>query len=200
MPHIDYFFSPFSPFTFFAGTRMEEVAAKHGATIAYKPVDLMALYARTGGTAPKDRHVSRMAYRAQELARQSKKLGIEINPMPPGYPPNPAPSSYAILAVQKAGGGDLGALVQALGRACWIEEKNIGEDAVVAACLEAAGFDPGLAGGMMLAEAEEYSANLEEAVNRGVFGAPFYIVAETDQRFWGQDRIGDLDLHLQGKL
>lgn len=33
---------------------------------------------------------------------------------------------------------------------------------------------------------------------RGVFGAPFYIVG--DERFWGQDRLGDLDLHLAGKL
>ena len=126
MPHIDYFFSTFSPFTFFAGTRFEEVAARHGASVTYKPLDLMALFARTGGTAPKDRHPSRIEYRGQELRRQARKLGITINPMPPGYPPNPAPSSYALIAAQKAGGGDLGALVQAYGRACWIEERNIG--------------------------------------------------------------------------
>ncbi len=28
-------------------------------------------------------------------------------------------------------------------------------------------------------------------MNRGVFGAPFYIT-EDDQRFWGQDRLDDL--------
>jgi 2-hydroxychromene-2-carboxylate isomerase len=50
----------------------------------------------------------------------------------------------------------------------------------------------------MLAGAETYSANLEEAVARGVFGAPFYIVGE--ERFWGQDRLVDLDLHLSGTL
>ena len=42
-------------------------------------------------------------------------------------------------------------------------------------------------------------ANLEEAANRGVFGAPFYIT-DGDERFWGQDRLDDLDLHLSGKL
>lgn len=200
MPQIDYFFSTFSPFTFFAGTRLEQIARRHGASIVYKPLDLMALFARTGGTAPKDRHPSRLAYRRQELERQSKKLGISINPMPPGYPPNPAPSSYALIAAQKAGGGDLGEYVQALGRACWIDERDIAEDAVIRDCLSAAGFDPAIADGMMLAEAEEYARNLEEAVSRGAFGAPFYIVAETDQRFWGQDRLDDLDLHLAGKL
>ncbi len=40
---------------------------------------------------------------------------------------------------------------------------------------------------------------LSEAASRGVFGAPFYIT-DTDQRFWGQDRIEDLDLHLAGKI
>lgn len=50
----------------------------------------------------------------------------------------------------------------------------------------------------MLAAAETYVANLEEAVSRGVFGVPFYIVG--DEMFWGQDRLDDLDLHLAGKL
>jgi 2-hydroxychromene-2-carboxylate isomerase len=39
---------------------------------------------------------------------------------------------------------------------------------------------------------------LEDAVEAGVFGAPFYIVE--GERFWGQDRLDDLDLYLQGKL
>ena len=46
--------------------------------------------------------------------------------------------------------------------------------------------------------AETYAANLEEAVSRGVFGVPFFITGE--ERFWGQDRLEDLDLHLAGKL
>ena len=50
----------------------------------------------------------------------------------------------------------------------------------------------------MLAAAETYANNLEEAVSRGVFGVPFYIVG--DERFWGQDRLEDLDLFLAGKL
>ena len=63
------------------------------------------------------------------------------------------------------------------------------------ACLEEAGFDTALADQGMLASAETYEAYLEEAVSKGVFGAPFYIT-EDGQRFWGQDRIDDLDTHL----
>ena len=84
-------------------------------------------------------------------------------------------------------------------RACWAEDRNIAEDDVISDCLATAGFDPDLARGGLLQEAEEYAANLEAAVNTGAFGAPFYIV-DGDQRFWGQDRLCDLDAHLSGTL
>ena len=199
MAHIDYYFSTLSPYTYLAGKRFEDVAAKHGATVVYKPLDVIALFGRTGGTPPKDRHPNRIEYRAQELVRQAKKNGLPFNLKLAHWPTNAAPSSYAIIAAQSAGGGDLGTLVHSVLRAVWAEEKDIAEDEVVKACLTEAGFDPGLADSGLLSGAETYAANLEEAVNAGVFGAPFYIV-DGDQRFWGQDKIEDLDAHLAGTL
>ena len=199
MAHIDLFFSTLSPYAYLAGNRAEEVAAKHGATITYKPFDIMALFARTGGTPPKDRHISRVEYRAQELVRQAKKAGLPFNLKPAHWPTNGAPSSYAFIAAQNAGGGDLGKLMFAITRAVWAEDKDIAEDAVVRACLKEASFDPSLADSGLLQGAETYAANLEEAVERGVFGSPFYIT-DTDARFWGQDKIEDLDATLAGDL
>ncbi|MFL4470317.1 2-hydroxychromene-2-carboxylate isomerase [Tateyamaria armeniaca] len=199
MPHIDYYFATLSPYTYLAGTRFEEVAAKHGATITYKPLDIMALFSRTGGTPPKDRHPNRVAYRAQELPRQAKKLGMPLNLKPAHWPTNAAPSSYAIIAAQNAGGGDLGALVHSVLRAVWAEEKDIAQDDVIKACLSGAGFDPSLADSGLLSGAETYARNLEEAVDKGAFGAPFYIV-DGDQRFWGQDKIEEVDMVLSGTL
>lgn len=199
MAHIDLFFSTISPYAYLAGNRAEAVAAKHGATITYKPLDIMALFARTGGTPPKDRHFSRVEMRAQELVRQAKLLDMPFNLKPAHWPTNAAPASYAFIAAQNAGGGDLGKLMAAILRSVWADEKDIAEDTVVRACLEEAGFDAGLADTGLLEGAETYAANLEEAVKRGVFGAPFYIT-DGDQRFWGQDRINDLDAHLCGKI
>jgi len=199
MAHIDYYFSTLSPFAYLAGSGLEEIADRHGASVTYKPLDIMALFARTGGSAPADRHPSRNAYRAQDLPRQARKRGLPLTPKPAHWPTNPAPSSYAIIAAQKAGGGDLGTLVQSVLRACWAEERDIAEDTVVRDCLQKAGFDPALADSGLLTGAETYAANLEEAVNAGVFGAPFYVV-DSGQLFWGQDRLEDLDLHLAGKL
>ncbi|MEE9428125.1 MAG: 2-hydroxychromene-2-carboxylate isomerase [Paracoccaceae bacterium] len=199
MIHIDYYFATMSPFAYFANDGLEKVAQKHGATIAYKPLDLLALFSRTGGIAPAERHISRQEYRMQELVRNAKHAGLEINPKPAFLPVNPAPSSYAVIAAQSAGGGDVGLLARTFLRAVWAEDRDIADDAVVRDCLEKSGFDPALSDSGMLAGAETYSANLEEAVKRGVFGAPFYIT-DTDQRFWGHDRLDYLDVHLSGKM
>jgi 2-hydroxychromene-2-carboxylate isomerase len=199
MAHIDLFFATLSPYAYLAGNRAEAVAQKHGATITYKPFDIIACFGRTGGTMPADRHVSRMEYRAQELVRQAKKRAMPFNLKPAHWPTNGAPAAYAFIAAQKAGGGDLGKLMHAITRSVWADEKDIAQDAVIKSCLEEAGFDAALADSGLLVGAETYAANLEEAVERGVFGAPFYIT-DDGQRFWGQDRIDDLDLYLSGKL
>ena len=200
MPHIDYYCSTLSPYTYLGGTRLEKIAEAAGATIRYKPLDIMALFSRTGGTPPKDRHPARQDYRLQELRRQFAKAGLPLNLRPAYWPTNGAPAAYALIAAQESGAdGDLGRLMHGFGKAVWAEEKNIAEDAVIRETLEAAGFDPGLADRGLMSGAEIYAANLEDAVNAGVFGAPFY-VTDTDERFWGQDRLDDLEAHLAGTL
>ena len=204
MASIDYYFSTLSPYTYLAGTGLEEIAARHGATVHYKPLDILALFARTGGTSPPERHVSRQQYRLQDLARRAVRTGLKLNPKPPFWPTNPAPSSYAIIAAQNEGesdgaGGDMGKLVHGICAACWAGEKDIAEESVLRTCLSDAGFDPDLTSRGLLTSADTYAHNLEDAVAAGVFGAPFYITGD-DARFWGQDRLEDLDAHLAGKL
>ncbi len=198
MAHIDYYFATLSPFTYLSGTRPAEIAKKHGATITYKPLDIMALFARTGGTPPKDRHPNRQAYRLQDMARRSKLLDAPLNLKPAFWPTNGAPSSYAIIAAQNTG-GDVAALVKAFGAACWADERDISQDDVVRDCLEKAGFDPDLADKDMVTSADTFAKNLEDAISAGAFGAPFFIT-DSGECFWGEDRIDDLDAYLAGKI
>ncbi|MDA9207987.1 2-hydroxychromene-2-carboxylate isomerase [Octadecabacter sp.] len=198
MPHIDYYFATISPFTYLAGPEFEAVVAKHNATVTYKPLDIMGLFGRTGGVPPKDRHPNRQEYRLQDMRRRAIVTGLPFQMKPAHWPTNMAPSSYAIIAAQSAG-GNVSGLVQALTRSCWADDKDIADEAVIRACLEEGGFDPELVNSGMLEGAETYAANLEEAVAKGVFGAPFFI-SDKDERFWGQDRIDDLDRHLAGEF
>lgn len=194
MPHIDYFVFTLSPFSYLAGTELEKIAAKHGATISYKPFALLKVFEETGTLPPWQRHPSRQAHRLQDLARVSKRNGLPLNLKPAHWPTNPAPSCYAIIAAQNAGGGDLAGLTHGLIKACWAEEKDIAQDEVVRECLEANGFSGDLLNSGLLLGAETFAANTEEALKRGVFGAPSYVVGE--QIFWGQDRLCYLDEYL----
>ena len=196
MAHIDYYLGTQSPYCYLAGDRLERVAEKHGATITYRPLDIWQLFDRTGGVRPANRHASRLEYRDQELSRWAAHLGVALNLRPAFFPENTAPSSYAVIAAQEAGGGDLGGLVRGFLRGVWAEDRDIADDAVIRETLAAAGFDPVLADKGLFVGAETYGRNLERAVEAGVFGAPFYIVRESGQRFWGQDRLDFLDRHL----
>ena len=143
---------------------------------------------------PADRHPARQAYRRQEITRVAKAKGLPINLTPVFFPSNPAPSCYSVIAAQNAGGGDVGGLCQSFLRACWAEEKDVAEDAIVRACLKENGFDPGLAYSGLLSGAEIFEKNTQEAIKKGIFGAPMYVVE--DQLFWGQDRLCYLDNYL----
>jgi 2-hydroxychromene-2-carboxylate isomerase len=198
MAHIDYYLSTVSPYVYLAGRRPWDIAARHGATITVKPIDAGALFPRTGGQALADRHESRKAYRLQELRRQAVKAGLPLNLRPAFFPVNGAPAAYALIAATRAD-GDLPGLIHAIGRALWAQNRNIAEDDVIRECRAGAGYDPALADKGMLAGAETYMNNLEEAVVAGVFGVPFFIT-DGGEKFWGQDRLDDLDAQLAGRL
>ena len=199
MKKITYFFATISPYTYLAGIRLQPVIEKHDLDVDFRPVDLMSVFSSTGGVPPGQRHESRQTWRLQELTRQSKKLDMALNLKPAHWPTNMAPSSYAFIAAKNHADGDLLRLSYEFTKACWSEEKDIAQPDVIAEVLTTCGFDASLADKDMAGCAEEYAKNTEAAVSMGAFGAPFY-VTEDDQRFWGQDRIEDLDMYLSGKL
>ncbi len=196
MTQIDYYFGTISPWAYLAGDRLERIAQARGAQVTYRPLDILQLFDRTGGTRPADRHPARMDYRAQELVRWSDHLDMPLNLKPRGGMASMAPSSYAIIAAQQAGGGDLPGLVQAILRAHWAEERDITDDATLRDLLGANGFDPALADTGLFVGAENYGRNLDLAIEAGVFGSPFYVVPASGQKFFGQDRLEFLDRHL----
>lgn len=190
MTSIDYYFTVLSPYTYLAGDQLEQMAARHGATINYKPMNMMVIFEKMGGTPPAKRHVSRQEYRLQELRRISARSGLPFNLSPAHWPCDATPASQAVIAVQ-AEGGDAGAVARAALTAVWAEERNIADPDTVNDILKHCGHDPVALDSSLAAAAATYDQNTEDAQAAGAFGSPFYIVGE--ERFWGQDRLDYLD-------
>ncbi|MEM9044097.1 MAG: 2-hydroxychromene-2-carboxylate isomerase [Pseudomonadota bacterium] len=193
MAHIDYFFSVLSPWTYFAGSRLEELADTYEATIAYKPIDAFTVFKATGGVPVHERPPSRQEYRAQELRRTSARTGMPYHFQPAHWPTNAVAASQAVISVGQAS-GPVGALAQALLAAVWTEQKDIADHAVIEEKLANLNIDPAALNQDEEALQTVLEANTQEAIERGVFGVPFYIVG--DERFWGQDKLDDLATHL----
>lgn len=199
MAAIEYYFSLMSPFTYLAGLRLERLADRQGATIAYKPVDLPEVFTHTGGVPLGKRSPARLAYREQELRRIAKRSGLPFNLHPKHFPADPTLASCTVIAAAARTGEDetdAGALAHAFLRAVWAGEKDISDRDTVRAVVGDLGLDPGL-----VHEASDhagtYRQNTAEAIERGVFGSPFYIV--DGEKFWGQDRLDDLEAHLAAR-
>ncbi len=193
MAHIDYYFTVLSPFTYLAGDRLEKIAEARGATIAYKPVDIMALFSEMGGTPPAQRHDSRKEYRLQDLKHLQKASGLPLNLQPAHWPTDQKPASAMIVAAAKAG-QDAGALTFAVLRAVWAEDKNIADEDTLAEIAQTAGIDLAAVKPHLADAAAAFEPMTAEAMAAGVFGSPFYVVE--GERFWGQDRLDHLDTHL----
>lgn len=193
---IDYYFTPVSPWTYLGHARFVEIARRHGAAVAVKPIDLGRVFPASGGLPLKDRPRQRQSYRLVELARWSKYLGIPLNLHPAHFPVHAELASRWILAAVEQGTDAALALALACGRAVWAEERNIAERETLAAIAAAQRLDVAALDERANAPdiATRYAMLTQEAIDRGVFGAPTYVVG--GEMFWGQDRLDFLDREL----
>ncbi|MEM7272870.1 MAG: DsbA family protein, partial [Actinomycetota bacterium] len=115
-----------SPWAFLGARRFAEIAEKHRAQVTVKPVNFAALLGQTGGLPLAKRSPQRQAYRLQELKRWRAHLDVPINLHPAYFPAPDALASRFILAAGEIGGDPL-RLAEAVGRAVWIEERNVAD-------------------------------------------------------------------------
>ena len=189
---IDYYLSLRSPWAYLGSVRLEEIAARHGAEVAVKPVDYGTIFPQTGGLPLPKRAPERQAYRLMELRRWRTRLNVPLNLEPKGFAVDEALAARLVIAAGDSGGDPL-RLAHAVLRAVWTEERRIDDPATLKAIADETGHD----GGALLALAERpettaaYEALTQEALSRGVFGAPTYVYK--GELFWGQDRLDFLD-------
>lgn len=194
---VDYYFTPVSPFSYLGHRRLAAIAAKHGATINLRPMDLTEVFPASGGLPVPKRAPQRQAYRLVELRRWSDHLGVPLNPRPKHFPVPDAAATRLILAADQAGEDAMG-LTFALMRAVWAEDRDIADPATLDEIADACGLDAAALRTAAAAPAieERRRALTREAIERQVFGAPTYFVG--DEMFWGQDRLDFVDRALAG--
>jgi 2-hydroxychromene-2-carboxylate isomerase len=187
---VDYFFSLNSPWTYFGHERFAAMAQRHGAKINVKPVDLGRVFPVSGGLPLPKRAPQRQAYRLVELERWRQHLNIPLNLQPQFNRVPGEMACCAVIAADRAGQNAMG-FAFALMRGVWAEERDISDPATVKAVAKAQSITADLADP---AAKTAYDAYTQEAIDRGVFGAPTYVYK--DEMFWGQDRLQFLDLAL----
>ncbi|NIM29499.1 MAG: 2-hydroxychromene-2-carboxylate isomerase [Gammaproteobacteria bacterium] len=191
---VDYYLSLNSPWSYLGHRRFAALVDTHRLSVNVHPVDYAAvIFPATGGLPLPKRSAERQAYRLVELERWREHLGVALNIEPKFWPVNEVPGACMVLAAGQSGGGAAMALAGALLSAVWAGERDIADRATLLAVAGECGLDA--AALMAAADTDEMVkrriAESEQAVERGVFGAPFYIYKE--QPFWGQDRLDMLE-------
>ena len=186
---LDYYVSPTSPFVYLGHDAFCALVRDRGTPVAVKPIDLTRVFPVSGGLPLKQRAPQRQAYRLVELKRWSAHRRVPLNLHPKHFPVSSDLAACWVLAAAQTSMDEALRLLGEIGRAVWAEER----DAADGATLQAIAASLGLPGERLAERAAatdtrvHYSTLTQEAIDRGVFGVPTYVVR--GEMFWGQDRL-----------
>jgi 2-hydroxychromene-2-carboxylate isomerase len=184
---IEFWFDFGSPTTYLAHTQMRQVTADTGAEVRYMPMLLGGVFKATGNQSPV-MVPAKGRWMGGDLARFARRYGVPFT-FNPHFPINTLTLMRGAVGLQVRQPERFMPYVEAMFRAMWVEPVNLGDAAVLAATLGAAGFDAAQFQSLV-ADPEvkaKLIANTDAAVARGVFGAPTCFVG--DEMFFGQDRL-----------
>jgi 2-hydroxychromene-2-carboxylate isomerase len=183
---LEFFYDFSCPYAYLASTQIERVASRGNAELEYKPFLLGGVFRALGEAAGEMSRLAppRARMNGLDMLRWAEHWGVPLN-MPKTHPNRTVTALRAALA-----SGDIPRASHALFRAYWVDGSDVSDPEVTARVLSAVGFD----GPALVARAEEPALKAElrerteEAIQRGVFGAPATFV--NGELFWGQDRLG----------
>jgi len=184
---VEFFFDLGSPASYLAWTQLPRLCAEHGARLVLRPMLLGGVFQATGNSSPA-MIPAKARYFARDLHRYAARYGVPLK-FSEHFPINTLALMRAAIGMQLRQPERFEAWLAAMYQALWGEGRNLGDLQVVAEVLQAAGFETD--GFEALVSDPEVKAALkaatEEAVARGVFGAPSCFVG--DEMFFGQDRL-----------
>ncbi|MDI3283657.1 2-hydroxychromene-2-carboxylate isomerase [Polyangium sp. 15x6] len=196
MKRVEFFFDFSSPFAYLASTQIEDLAARKGASLVYRPFLLGALFKAIGTPnvplfampEPKQKLVR------ADLHRWADHWGVPFR-FASRFPMNTVKPLRMVLAAPE---DRVSALVAAVYRAYWALDRDISADEVLVDVATSVGLD---GAALVAATADERMKQrlkdvTEQAERIGVCGAPSFLV--DDLLFWGQDRLLFVEKALDG--
>jgi 2-hydroxychromene-2-carboxylate isomerase len=183
----EFWFDLGSPAAYLAWRRLPAFQQRTQASAVHRPMLLGGVFKAQGNVSPVT-IPAKGRWLTGDLARFARRDGVPLA-YPPGFPINTLALMRGAIGLQLREPERFTAYVDALFAALFGQACDLRDGEVLAQVLAAAGFDAVQT--MALAADPEVKQALigstEEAVARGVFGAPTFFVG--DEMFWGQDRM-----------
>lgn len=184
---VEFFFDVGSPYSYLAYHQLPKVARAKGAGIVWKPMLLGAVLKAAANHSPmevplKGQHL------LTDLERWAKYFGVAFV-QNPHFPLNTLQLMRGAVGMQMAGEEQFQRYLGAIFHAMFGQPRNLNDVSQVVAVLSENGFDPARFQAMINDQAvkDALKRNTDEAVERGVFGAPTFFVG--NEMYWGQDRL-----------
>ena len=185
---VEFFFSFRSPYSYLAAPRAFALADRHDVEVVYRGVVPMVM---RGQSVPR----SKSLHTLRDVAREADRLG-----MPFGRIHDPVgEGALRCLAVGEHA-VDVGrerAFVEEASRAIWGEAVEVARDRGLRTVCERAGLEWGACRAALSDPAlrARVEANTDALAALGQWGVPVFTYR--GERFWGQDRIEDLEVVLR---
>lgn len=192
---IAFYFDFSSPYGYLAALRIDELAAKHGRAVAWKPM-LLGVSFKATGSEPLMNIPLKGDYSRHDLARTARLQGVPFA-IPEPFPFMSVAACRAFYWLDDRDPEKARALAKALYRAAFAEGRVISDAQGVIAVARELGID-----GDALAAALKDPAikqrlrdAVDDTVAREIFGSPYFVV--DGEPFWGNDRLEQIDRWLE---
>jgi 2-hydroxychromene-2-carboxylate isomerase len=188
---LDFWFDFASPYGYLASTRIDDLAARHGRAVRWRPILLGAVFKVSGMKAVTEQPL-RGGYLAHDVPRFSRLLGVPLT-MPAKMPLHALAACRAYWWLEPSDPAKAHALAKAVYHAHWGEGRDVTTPEQVAEVAAQLGIPAAelIAGVREPLVKDRLRAETDEAIRLGVFGAPFFMI--DGEPFWGADRLDQID-------
>jgi 2-hydroxychromene-2-carboxylate isomerase len=193
---LEFYYDYGSPYSYLADTQIEAIARRAGAALARKPMLLGGVFKSTGNASPMAVEL-KAKWASFDLPMWAGHYGVPFK-FNPFFPVNTLALMRGAAAVQIDGGFER--YHPAVYKAMWVDGRNLNDMNEIGQVLSEAGLDAAKIGKRIQDQdvKDRLKATTDEAVARGVFGAPTSFV--DGAMFFGNDRLPFVEMALKGQL